>query len=75
MRKKIRDSVILILSLLSLVISLKIFYNLGFYVDEVNINPSVVLGGDIWLLMSWLNFVILGIILVVAGINLLKKEK
>lgn len=66
---------ILILSLLSLFISLKIFYNLGFYVDEVNTNPSVVLGGDIWLLMSWLNFVILGIILVMASINLLKKEK
>lgn len=75
MRKKIIDLFILIFSLISLFISLNTFYNLCLYVDEVNTNPSVVLGGDKWLFMSWINFVLLVVILVMACINLFKKAK
>ena len=75
MRRKIIYLVILVLSLASLFISLKTFYNLAIYVDEANTSPSVVLGGDIWLLMTWIKFSFLGIITLLAGKGLLTKEK
>ena len=75
MRKKIINLIILVLSLFSLLISLKTFYNLCIYVDEVNTNPSIILGGDMWLLMTWIKFLLLGVISLLAGINLFKKEK
>lgn len=75
MRKKIIDLFILILSLTSLFISLKTFYNLAIYVDEANTSPSVVLGSDFWLLMNWLKFGLLALISLLAGIKLLQKEK
>ncbi len=75
MRKKIIDLFILILSLTSLFISLKTFYNLSIYVDEVNTSPSVILGSDFWLLMNWMKFGLLALISLLAGIKLIKKEE
>lgn len=75
MRKKIIDLFILILSLTSLLISLKTFYNLAIYVDEANTSPSVVLGGNFWLIMNWIKFGLLALISLLAGIKLLQKEK
>ena len=70
--RKIRI-VIFILSLISLVISVNLFWNLGVYVDEVNTSPDVVLGGMIWLYMDWLRLGFLALICLLSAINLFRK--
>ena len=61
--------------LFSLIVSIKLFYNLGIYVDEVNISPDVVLGGELWLIMNWLRLVASTLICLLSGINFIKNNR
>ncbi len=74
MKKKIWIAVVFILSAASLIISLNIFYNLAIYTDEYNTSPSVVLGGELWLNMSWIRLLLLFILTFVTGVKLLEKK-
>lgn len=73
MRKKVVPLIVFVCSLAALWISANLFYNMGIYVDEHNTTPSVVYGGNFWLIMSWLRLGLLGIITVVSEIQLVKK--
>lgn len=73
MRKKVVPLIVFVCSLAALWISANLFYNMGIYVDEHNTTPSVVYGGNFWLIMSWLRLGLLGIITVVSGIQLVEK--
>lgn len=75
MKGKKFNTIIFILSFVSLVISAKLFWNLGIYVDEVNTSPDVVLGGNLWLYLDWLRLGFLALICVLSGINLFRKNK
>ncbi len=76
MRKsKFINGTIFILSLICLIISYKLFWNLGIYVDEFNTSPDVVLGGEFWLYMNWLRLGISALICILSGINLFRYEK
>ena len=68
--KKYLSAIIFILSLIALVISLILFLNLGIYVDEHNTSPSVVLGGDFYLLANWLRLLLLALITAGSGLQL-----
>ncbi|MBQ2770241.1 MAG: hypothetical protein IJF41_03285 [Clostridia bacterium] len=68
--KKYLAAIIFILSLIALVISLRLFSNLGIYVDEHNTSPSVVLGGDFYLLANWLRLLLLALITAGSGLQL-----
>ena len=68
--KKYLATIIFILSLIALVISLRLFSNLGIYVDEHNTSPSVVLGGDFYLFTNWLRLLILALITAGSGLQL-----
>jgi len=46
-------------SLLTLLISLKLFWNIGVYVDEAGTSPDKVCGGEFWLYMDWLRLLLL----------------
>ena len=46
-------------SLLTLLISLKLFWNMGVYVDEAGTSPDKVCGGEFWLYMDWLRLLLL----------------
>ena len=65
---------IFILSLVCLLISLKLFWNMGVYVDEFNTSPDVVLGGYLWLIMDWIRLGASALICALSGINLFKKH-
>lgn len=66
---------VFILSLFSLLISLKLFWNLGVFVDEYGLSPDVVDGGDFWLAMDWLRLFILFLLCVISGFSILKNRK
>lgn len=74
MRGKGVKIIVFILSLISLMISMKLFYNMGVYVDEFSTNPSTVLGGDFWLYMDWLRLAFIAVITAVSGASLFSKN-
>lgn len=70
MRLKIGRKILVtlfLLSFVSLLISLKLFWNLGIFVDEHNLSPDVVNGGDFWLMMDWLRLLLLLVLCIVTG--------
>jgi uncharacterized membrane protein len=75
MKGKISNFIIFIFSLMALLISMKLFWNMGVFVDEFNTSPDVVLGGDFWLLMEWLKFGLLFVVTILSGISLIWGHK
>lgn len=73
--RKLVSWVIFISSLVSLLISMRLFLNLGVFVDEYNLSPDIVYGGDFWLYMSWLRIGLLLIISIVSGNSIFKENK
>ncbi|MFD2046564.1 zf-HC2 domain-containing protein [Ornithinibacillus salinisoli] len=65
--------VIFVLSFISLVISLKVFWNIAIYVDDFGASPVAVYGGDFWLYMAWLRLALLAIITFISGMKLFSK--
>ncbi|MGL4760808.1 MAG: hypothetical protein ACRCWG_05045 [Sarcina sp.] len=73
MKSKILNGNIFILSLTCLLISLKLFWNMGIYVDEFNTSPDIIFGGELPLLMYWLRLGALTLLCALSGVNLFKK--
>lgn len=67
--------VIFVLSLFSLVISLRLFWNKAIYADEYNASPVLMSGGTFWLYMDWMRLALLFVICVISGLKLLKSSK
>lgn len=74
MKNKISTIIIFISSLITLLISMKLFWNMCIFVDETNTTPSAVLGGEIWLYMEWLKLGLLLVVCVVSGIQLINRD-
>jgi len=72
MGKRKLSVVVFILSLFSLLISLKLFWNLAIFADEYNSSPAIVNGGEFWLAMDWLRLLLLLLLCVVSGISIFK---
>lgn len=73
--KKIANIIILILSSISLLISYKTFVNIAIFVDEHNLSPDKLLGGDNGVYLEWLRLIFLVIIAVLSLVNIFIKEK
>jgi hypothetical protein len=69
MGKRSLSIAVFLLSLFSLIISLKLFWNLGNFVDEFGLSPDIV-NGDFWLTMDWLRLLLLFLLCVVSGISI-----
>ncbi|GIP56716.1 hypothetical protein [Paenibacillus woosongensis] len=75
MKRKVLSIAVFSLSFLSLIISLKLFWNMGIFVDEYGLSPSAVNGGDFWLLMDWLRLLLLFLLCIIFGVNLFNDDK
>ncbi|MEH7177927.1 hypothetical protein [Neobacillus vireti] len=75
MRKRKLSITVFLLSLFSLLISLKLFWNLGVFVDEYSLSPDIVNGGDFWLAMDWLRLLLLLLLCVVSGISIFRGKQ
>ena len=73
MQRNTLNFMIFLLSIFCLVVQMKLFWNLGNYVDEHNTSPDVVLGGDIWLTLEWLKLLFIFLIVMLSGISLFRK--
>lgn len=74
MNKKILDLIIFTASTFILLISLKLFWNMGIFVDEFNTSPAVVCGGSFWLAADWLRLGLSAAAAIASGIRLLNKN-
>ena len=76
MKGKFLSISIFVLSVICLIISAKLFWNIAIYSDEFNTSPDIILGGEFWLNMNWLMFGFITFICVLSGISLfIKNEK
>ncbi|MBS4214075.1 hypothetical protein BGM25_15910 [Bacillus sp. FJAT-29953] len=66
---------VFIISLFSSLISVKLFWNLGIFVDEYGLSPDIVNGGDFWLAMDWLRLLLLLLLCVVSGISIFRDKQ
>ncbi|KEH97019.1 hypothetical protein [Clostridium massiliodielmoense] len=74
--KKIIAIFLFIISIASLLISIKLFWNMGIFVDEYNLTPNIVNGGQFWSSMDWLRLLLLAIMSVLSIVNIsLNKNK
>ena len=74
-KNKIINMSIFLLSIISLIISLKLFWNMGIYAAHLNTSADVVLGGNLWLYMDWLRLGFSALICILSGINLFAEKK
>lgn len=74
MRKRYMDFIIFILSGASLFISVKLFWNMGVYIDEYGVSSDIISGGQFWASMDLLRVLILGALFIISLIRLFKQE-
>ncbi|WP_455675117.1 hypothetical protein [Pradoshia sp.] len=67
--------IVFIFSFISLLISVKLFINLGFFVDEYGLSPSIVDGGDFWLYMDWLRLFLLLMLSIGSGVSIFSAKQ
>ncbi len=75
MGKKRFSIITFILSFLSLIISLKLFWNLAIFADEKNSSPAIINGGEFWLTMDWLRLLLLLLLCIISCVNIFRDEK
>lgn len=73
MNCRVINGIIFGLSLVSLMISMKLFYNMGVYVDEANSSLDVVLGGEFWLWMDWIRIAFIAVICLISFVKLIRR--
>lgn len=74
MKQKIPNIIIFVLSAVSLIISLILFYNTAIFTDEFNTTPAAVYGGELQLLLVWSQFLFLFVVCALSFVNLLRKK-
>lgn len=72
MKNKFTNITIILLSCVSLIISCKTIFSLAILSDEFNTSPDVILGGEFWLNMNWLQIPLCILICILSAINLYK---
>lgn len=75
MRTQTLSITIFIASFVTLLISLKLFYNMAIFVDEYGLSPDIVSGGDFWLMTDWLRLFLLFSICLISGLSILTNNK
>ena len=71
---KLSRVILFVVSFLTFLISVKLFWNMGVYVDEAGTSPDKVCGGDFWLYMDWLRLLLLLAISAITFKNRKKKQ-
>lgn len=74
MKVKVMSGINIVLQVVCLLISLKLFWNTAVFVDEYNLSPDIVLGGEGWLIMSWTVLGLLAAIIILTAITIIHKK-
>lgn len=66
---------IFLMSAVSLLISVILFWNQGIFVDEHNLSPEILCGGSFWNAMDWLRLLILFLLCIFSAAGWDKNRK
>ena len=75
MKRKVLDLIIFLISVICLVISICLFWNMGVFVDEYNTTPTAICGGTFGLLADWGRIFLLFILSILSAVKLFKKKR
>lgn len=78
MMKKTLVILSVIIEIICIWIMCNLMYNLGIFVDEYNLSPSIVYGGELWMYCNWLLLFLLIILFFLTSVQLvaaIKKSK
>jgi|GEM_PF-882197 len=75
MKKKVLIGINIIISIICLLISLKLFWNMGLFIDEHNFTSDIILGNHFWVLMDWLRLGLLALMFVFSILLLFFDKK
>lgn len=75
MKKRTIRLILFLCSAAALLISARLFWNMGIYVDMAGTSPAVVSGGGFWMAMDWLRLFLLLAMTVLTGAELWKEDK
>ncbi len=73
MKRNPFNMTVFLLCLSALLISLRLFWNMGLYADEAGTSPGVVYGGYFWLITAWLRLALLAGATLLTGVRLIRK--
>lgn len=74
MKNKKFSIAVFLISFISLLISLKLFWNMAIFADEYNSSTTIIHGGNFWLLMDWLRLLLLFLLCIISVINIFKSS-
>ena len=74
MKKRTLSIIIFGISLITLIISVKLFWNMGIYADEYGSSPVLVDGGMFWLCMDWLRLALLFVLCIASGVGIIRSS-
>jgi hypothetical protein len=74
MKNKKFSIAVFLISFISLLISLKLFWNMAIFADEYNSSATIINGGNFWLLMDWVRLLLLFLLCIISVINIFKSS-
>ena len=74
MKVRYMDFIIFIFSAASLLISVKLFWNMGVYIDEYGVSADIISGGQFWASMDLLRVLMLGALFIFSLLRLFKQQ-
>ena len=72
-KERLSKIMLFAVSFLTFLISVKLLWNMGVYVDEAGTSPDKLCGGDFWLYMDWLRLLLLLAISAITFKNIFEK--
>ncbi|MCD7872358.1 MAG: hypothetical protein LUG21_03470 [Clostridiales bacterium] len=66
MKKKLLFIVMALISIGSLLIETKLFYNIALFCDQYNSSPQIVYGGNQYLILSWINLALMAVLCILC---------
>lgn len=75
MNRRFVSIIIFTISSLTLLISLKLFFNMAIFADEYGLSPGDVTGSDFWLSMDWLRLLLLFILCIISAANIFSNKR
>ena len=74
MKNKAAKIVMFLLGFCSLLINAKLFYNVAAFCDQYNSTPQVVYGGNLYLILFWINMFLLLFLCLYLLVKIIIKE-
>ena len=71
MKKNIINLIVFICSTVCFAIKSKLIYNTGYFCDEYNFSPADIYGGNLYLMLNWVEWILLALVCLISLVTLI----